>query len=147
MPRFSAGCKSGTPANANRPYMSLYAAAAVAPKVREVGAFNTTNTATDIKLARLTAAGTPGTALTEAEYDPDGAAASSTAANTHSADATLGDDLGYRASLGAAIGAGVIWTFGDSGIRVPVGTANGIGIVIADSATPQVLQCYMVWDE
>jgi len=73
-------------------------------------------------------------------------AASCTAVSTHTVAPTLGDDLGYRASIGAAIGAGVIWTFGDSGLRIPVGTANGIG-VIAENGTGQAAQIYLVFDE
>jgi len=145
MPRFSAGVKTGA-GSTTLPLISLYAAAAVGGKIREVGAFNTTTTALDIKLTRLTTAGTQGTALVEAEADPDGAAASCTAVSTHSVAPTLGDDLGYRASLGAAIGSGIIWTFGESGLRIPVGTANGIGLII-ENGTGQVLQAYIVWDE
>jgi hypothetical protein len=48
--------------------------------------------------------------------------------------------------LGAAIGAGVIWTFGDQGIRIPTGTANGVGVVV-ENGTGQACQVYMVWDE
>lgn len=145
MPRFSAGVKTSA-GSTTLPLISLYAAAAVGPKIREIGAFNTTATAVDIKLVRVTTTGTQGAGLTEAEHDPDGAAASCTAFTTHSVGPTLGDDLGYRASLGAAIGAGVIWTFGDAGLRVSVGTGNGIGIII-ENGTGQALQAYIVWDE
>lgn len=146
MPRFSAGVKTGA-GSTTLPLVSVYAAAAVGGSLREVGLFNTTATAVDVKLVRLTTAGTQGTALVEAEHDPNGAAASCTAVSTHSSTPpTLGDDLGYRASIGAAIGAGVIWTFGDNGIRIPVGTANGVGVLI-ENGTGQVLQAYIVWDE
>lgn len=146
MPRFSAGCKTSA-GSTTLPLISLYAIAASSGTLREVGCFNTTTTAVDIKLVRLTSAGTPGAALTEAEHDPSGVAASCTAANTHSSTPpSLGDDLGYRASLGAAIGAGVIWTFGDAGIRITVGTANGVGVII-ENGTGQALQAYIVWDE
>ncbi|MGH9158186.1 MAG: hypothetical protein ACRD1K_20650 [Acidimicrobiales bacterium] len=124
----------------------MYAAAAVGAKIREIGVFNTTATAVDVKLVRLTTAGTQGAGLTEAEHDPDGAAAACTAFTTHTGAPTLGDDLGYRASLGAAIGSGVIWTFGDQGLRIPVGTGNGIGVII-EVGTGQACQAYIVWDE
>jgi hypothetical protein len=145
MPRFSAGCKTGAGTTA-QPLISLFSAASVGAKVREIGLFNTSAVAVDVKLARLTAQGTPGSGLTEGEHDPDGAAASCTAFATHSADATVGDDLGYRASIGAAVGSGVIWTFGDQGIRIPVGTANGVGVLV-ENGTGQALQAYIVWDE
>jgi len=146
MPRFSAGVKTSA-GSTTLPLISLYASASVGGKIREIGLFNTTATAVDVKLTRLTTAGTQGTGLTEAEHDPDGAGASCTAFTTHSSTPpTAGDDLGYRASLGAAIGAGVIWTFGDTGLRIPVGTANGIGVLI-ENGTGQALQAYIAWDE
>ena len=115
-------------------------------KIREIGVFNTTATAVAIQLVRLTATGTQGAGQVESKHDPDSAAASSTFHLTHSVNPTLGDDLGYRASLGAAIGSGVIWTFGDAGLRVPVGVANGIGVLV-ENGTGQACQVYFVWDE
>lgn len=145
MPRYSAGVKTGA-GSTTLPLISLYSSSTVGAKIREIGCFNTTDTAVDIKLVRLTTTGTQGTGLTEAKYDPDSPAASCTAFTTHTAAPTLGDDLGYRATLGAAKGAGIIWTFGDSGIRIPVGTANGVGVII-ENGTGQALQAYIVWDE
>jgi len=145
MSRYSTGVVTAGAGTAARPVASLFSAAAVGGKIREIGIFNTTTTAVAVRLARLTAQGTPGAGLVEAKHDPDSAAAASTAFDTHTADATVGDDLGYRASLGAAIGAGVIWTFGESGLRIPVGTANGIGIL--PEGTGQILRCYIIWDE
>jgi len=145
MARYSAGAKTSA-GSTTLPLISLYSAAAVGAKIREIGVTNTTSTAVDIKLVRLTTAGTQGTGLTEAKYDADAAAASCTAFNTHSVGPTVGDDLGYRASLGAAIGSGVIWTFGDQGIRVPVGTGNGVGVIV-ENGTGQACQAYIIWDE
>jgi hypothetical protein len=145
MARYSSGVKT-TAGSTTLPLISIYAAAAVAGKIREVGCFNTTATAVDIKLVRLTTAGTQGAGQVEAKYDPDSAAASCTVFTTHSGAPTLGDDLGYRASLGAAVGSGVIWTFGDSGLRFPVGTGNGVGVIV-ENGTGQALQAYIVWDE
>jgi hypothetical protein len=131
--------------------MSLYSPAASTGTLREVGCFNTTATALEIFLTRLTTTGTQGAGLTEARYNPKGPPALCTAFTTHSADATLGDDLGYRAVLGAAVGSGVIWTFGDSGIQIGLPDAvelvtNGIGIIL-ETGTGQICQCYVVWDE
>ena len=63
----------------------------------------------------------------------------------------LGDDLGYRAVLGAAVGSGVIWTFGDDGILIGEPDAveavtNGIGVIL-ETGTGQICQVYMSWDE
>lgn len=145
MSRYSTGVVSTGAGTSARPIASLFSAASVGGKIREIGVFNTTTTAVTVRLARLTAQGTPGSGLTEAKHDPDSVAASCTAFDTHTADATVGDDLGYRAKLGAAAGAGVIWTFGESGLRIPVGTANGIGILPV--GTGQVCEVYIVWDE
>lgn len=145
MARYSAGVLTSA-GSTTLPLISLYAAASVGGSLREVGCFNSTATAVNIKLVRLTTTGTQGAGLTAAKYNPDAVAASCTPKNTHSGAPTLGDDLGYRASLGAAIGAGVIWTFGDIGLRIPTGTANGIGVII-ESGTGQALEAYLVWDE
>lgn len=145
MARYSTGVKTSA-GSTTLPLVSLYAAAAVTGRIREIGCFNTTATAVDIKLVRLTSAGTQGAGLVEAKYENDSAAASCTGFTTHTLAPTLGDDLGYRASLGAAVGSGVIWTFGDTGLRIPVGTANGVGVII-ENGTGQALQAYIVWDE
>lgn len=146
MPRYSAGVKTGA-GSTTLPIISLYGVANIGAKIREIGVFNTTAIAVDIKLVRITTAGTQGSGLTEAKHDPNTPAASCTAFTTHSSTGpTLGDDLGYRASLGAAVGAGVIWTFGDTGLIVPTGTGNGIGVIV-ENGTGQACQAYIVWDE
>jgi hypothetical protein len=145
MARFSAGVKT-TAGSTTLPIISIYSIAGVAPKIREIGVFNTTTNAVDLKLVRLTTAGTQGAVITEAKYDPDSASASCTAFTTHSGAPTLGDDLGYRVTIADAIGAGVIWTFGDTGIRVPVGVTNGVGVIV-ENGTGQACQAYIVWDE
>jgi hypothetical protein len=145
MARFSTGVLTGA-GSATLPLISLYAAAAASGRLREIGLTNTTATAVAVALKRLTTAGTQGAGLVEGKHDADSGPALCTAFTTHTVAPTLGDDLGYRASLGAAVGSGVIWTFGDSGLRIPVGTANGIGVII-ENGTGQALQAYMVWDE
>ena len=147
MARHTVGAKTTNGGTSTLPAISLYNTAAIVFKLREVGLFNTTNTATDMRLVSCIAAGTQGTALVEFQYDSGSGVPVATGFNSHSAGTPVGVDAGYRAALGAAIGAGVIWTMGDSGIRVPVGIANGMGIIPADGATGQVLQAYFVWDE
>lgn len=147
MARYSAGTRSAGAGSTTLPVGSLYASAAVAPKIREIGAFNTTAVEVAIKLVRLTTAGTQGSGLVEAKHDPDTPAAAATAVDTHtSTGPTLGDDLGYRADLAAADGAGVIWTWDDEPLRIAIGTGNGIGIIVA-TGTGQILDWYVVWDE
>jgi hypothetical protein len=146
MARYASGTRTGA-GSTTLPILSIYAAAAVNFRLREVGCFNTTATAVAIKLVRLASAGTQGAGLVEAKLDSSSVAASCTVFTTHTGAPTLGDDLGYRFTCGAAIGAGVIWTFGgDVGINCDVGTGNGVGIIVA-TGTGQVCDAYMIWDE
>jgi hypothetical protein len=124
---------------------SLYAIAAVGGKIREVGVFNTTTTALAVALVRMTNATGVGAGLTEAEYDENAPAPSCTGFAGHTADGTVGQVI-RQASIGAAIGAGVIWTFGDTGLIIQVGTANGIGIS-CPTGTGQICDYYIDWDE
>ena len=127
-----------------RAMASLFATASVGAKLREVGVFNTTSTAVAVSLCRFTNATGVGAGLTEADYDPANPAICTGFAG-HTADGAVGQVF-RQASLAWAIGAGVIWTFGDSGILIPVGTANGIGI-ICPTGTGQICEYYFDWDE
>lgn len=147
MARYMVGAKTTGAGSTTLPLISLYNTAAVVAKVREIGLFNTTNTATDMKLGILSAGtGTQGAALTEAAYDSGSGTAVATGFNTHTVTPTTITDGGYRVSLGAAIGAGVIWTFGDSGLRTGKTTNDAFGILV-ENGTGQILQAYFVWDE
>lgn len=146
MARFSAGARS-TAGSTTLPIGSLYGGATGGCKVREIGVFNTTTTAVVLALTRLTNTGTQGTGLTEAKHELGSGPALCTAFNTHSVDPTSGSiDLGYRTILGAAAGAGIIWTFGDAGIVIPADTTEGVGIIVA-TGTGQACDFYFVWDE
>ena len=150
MPRFSSGDLTGA-GTSLRPMLSIYSAAGSTGTLREVGCSNTTSTAVAIFLTRLTTTGTQGAGLTEAAHNPKKQPALCTVFTTHTADATLGDDLGYRTVLGAAVGSGVIWTFGEDGIQIGLPDAvelvtNGIGIIL-ENGTGQACQAYFVWDE
>lgn len=127
-----------------RAIASVFSAASVGFKLREVGVFNTTSAAVAVGLVRFTNQTGVGAGLTEADYD----AANPTQVTGfagHTADGGTGQVI-RQASLGGAIGSGVIWTFGDNGIVVATGTANGIGIYIP-TGTGQVLDYYFDWDE
>lgn len=150
MSRFSAGVLTSA-GTSLRPMMSIYSAAASTGWLREVGCFNTTATAVAVRLVRVSDVGTQGAGQTEARYNPKGPPALCTVFTTHTADITVSEDLGYRAQLGAAVGSGVIWTFGDSGLVITAADAaeavtNGIGLIL-ENGTGQALQAYMVWDE
>jgi len=145
MARYTIGVRTGA-GSTTLPLMSLYGM--VSPPVRgilrEVGMFNTTDVEVAVKLTRLSDLGTPGAGLIESPTDEEVAAASCAGYATHTGAPTLGVDLPYRALLGAVKGAGVIWTFGDQGLRVRPG--KGIGILIA-AGIGQALDAYMTWDE
>lgn len=145
MARYSAGVKTSA-GSTTLPLAALAASASVGAKVREIGVSNTTNTAVDVKIVRLSTAGTPGASQNEAKHDPDSAAAACSFNTTYTSTGPTLEDMGYRASVAAAVGAGWVWTFGDSGLRIPAGTANGIGVVV-ENGTGQICQIYFVWDE
>lgn len=128
-----------------RAQASLYATASVGARIREVGVFNTTTTATAIGLVRFTNATGVGAGLTEAEYDENAPPPLCTGFAGHTADGTVGQVI-RQASLGAAVGSGVIWTFGGSGLVIALGTANGIGIYVP-TGTGQICDYWIDWEE
>ena len=148
MARHSVGGRSTSAATSTLPGASLYAAATVGGRLREVGIFNTTTTAFVAALRRLTTAGTQGAALDELPHNTAvaSAASSCTGVNTHTVGPTISAGVFRQASVGAAIGSGVIWTFGDDGLVIPAGTGNGIGI-LCPTGTGQVFDFYFEWDE
>lgn len=145
MARYSIAGRSTLAGQALRSLASLFAAAGSGAKIREVGVFNTTATACAVALVRHTNATNVGAGLTEAEYDEDAPAPSCTGFAGHTGDGGVGQVI-RQASLGAAIGSGVIWTFGDTGLVIKPGTANGIGIT-CPTGTGQICDYYIDWDE
>ena len=143
--RFTVGTRSTGAGSATLPIGGLMAIASRDAFLTEVGVFNTTTTAYGIRIARITAVGTPGTGLTEEEYWGPGEAPAMTAFDTWSGAATISAASLRNAAIGAAIGAGVIFTFGGDGVYIAAGTANGIGIVPV--GTGQISDWYMEWIE
>lgn len=128
-----------------RAIASVFSIAAKGFRLREVGVFNTTAVAVAVALARFTNATGVGAGLTEVAWDPMEGTPQMTAYAGHTADGAVNGPSRY-ATLGAAAGAGVIWTFGGSGLVIPVGAANGIG-VICPTGTGQILDFYFDWEE
>lgn len=149
MARFAVGVKTTASAGTLVPIASIFPTASVGGALREIGVTNTTTTAFDIRLARITVGpGTLGAGLTEACLTNPGDVANCMAFTTSTGGTPTFVDLGYRASIGAAIGAGVIWTFGDIGMILPptAGTLNGV-CILPENGASQAAQVYFVFDE
>ena len=138
-----AGRTSAVPTAARGP--SLYATTAVRPRIKEIGVFNTTATACAVAICRATATGTQGAGLTEVCLSDDSNTLVATGFNTHIADATVGSPV-RQASLGAAIGSGVIFTFDDAGLQLDNLTTAG-AVITCPTGTGQHLDFYIEWVE
>jgi hypothetical protein len=123
-----------------RAVASVFAIAARGFVLREVGVFNTTVTAVAVALVRFTNATGVGAGLTEIAWNAAEGTPQLTGFAGHTGDGAVSAAI-RQATLGAAAGAGVIWTFGGGGLVIPVGTANGIG-VICPVGTGQILDYY-----
>jgi len=147
MGRYSIDGTATIAGSATLPFVSIYSSATVNPRLREVHVFNTTATGGFVvSLCRLTTTGTQGAALTEANYDATGTAASVTGFAGHTVAPTI-VNVGPSKVMGAAIGDGVIWTFhNDVGVTCPVGTSNGLGLYVP-SGTGQICRYSLIWDE
>lgn len=147
MARFACAWRTTGAGSTTLPMGSLYATAAVRPRIVEVGCFNSTSTAVAVALIRLTTTGTQGAGKTETYEDDNSQTAVTTAFDTHTVAPTLGGLL-RQTTLGAAPGSGVIWTFGGKtpGLIIPNTTGDGIGLITA-TGTGQICDVYFVWDE
>jgi hypothetical protein len=145
MARMHAGARASAVSTAARG-PSLFAIASRPFWVVEVGVFNTTDTEFVAALQRATAAGTVGAAVQGRCADDDAITPAITPFNTHTADATIQTGEFARGTLGAAKGAGAIFTFGKNGIKVPAGTTAGM-VITCPTGTGQLFDWYMIWDE
>ena len=143
--RFAVAGRSTVAGTTVRAMASLYATAAKRPKILEIGVFNTTVTALAIAVVRFTNATGVGAGLTEVCLEDPVSVAIATGFAGHTADGAVGSPV-RQASLGAAVGSGVIFTFGGRGFEIPEGTANGVGI-ITPTGTGQICDYYIEWDD
>jgi hypothetical protein len=145
--RYTAGWRTAGAGSTTLPIASIYGIASRSGYLREIGVFNTTTTAWAVRLCRLSAAGTQGAGITEDKYNTNDDANDLTCFDTHTAGTPIAGVGNIRvATIGAAAGAGVIWTFAEPGVLIPAGTANGIGIAPA-TGSGQVSDVYFEWDE
>ena len=134
---------SAVPTAARGP--SVYATAAVRPQIMEIGVFNTTAVACAVAVTRATATGTQGAALTEVCTSDDSAVIIATGFNTHTVDATVGAAI-RQASLGAAIGSGVIWSWEEGEFIIDNATTAGV-VITCPTGTGQHLDFWIAWKE
>jgi hypothetical protein len=149
MARFSAGWRTAAAGSATLPMASLIGATTVRPRLVEVGVFNTTATGFGVALRKCTTlGGTHAGAASAIQRESDTAqAALATVLDADTGTApTLSSGQVRVAGLGAAIGSGVIWTFGPLGLVIPDAANNGV-VIIGYAGTPQICDVYFVWDE
>jgi hypothetical protein len=146
MARFNSGYRTTGVATSLLPMASIYSPASTRPQIVEVGIFNTTATAVNVAMCRLTTAGTS-SSVSSIYGSDDSQTAGATPRNTHSSTGpTITAGNIRQAALGAAIGSGVIWTFGPGELVIPTGVANGIGIY-TPNGTGQICDVYWCWLE
>jgi len=144
--RQSAGYRTTGAGSSTLPMASLYASSTGGLWLVEVGITNTTTTAFECSLKRVSTAGTQGTAQTVVYEENDvNFTAKGDPRDTHTVAPTLVAGEVRRASIGASIGSGIIWTFGGRGLLVPSGTANGVA-VMPMTGTGQISDVYWSWD-
>jgi hypothetical protein len=129
------------------PLCALVGSASARIRILEIHIFNTTSTACNVVLCRLTTAGTPGTAATSRLTDSaDGATLVGTLRNTYTSTAPTTTELGYGWPIPAAVGAGLMVTFPDDTLTIPATAAAGIGLLV-ESGTGQALRVTFRWAE
>ena len=146
MARYSIGGRATVVGTTTVACVSIFNTAAGSFRIREVGVSNTTAVAVAVGMIRFSAATNVGTGLTEVQYDPSDFPPLCTVFAGHTGAGTTAGGIIVQATLGAAVGSGWVWTFGDMGLRATVGTANGVGIH-CPNGTGQILDYYLIWDE
>jgi hypothetical protein len=133
--------------SASLPSTSIYSSGTGDVWLVEVGITNTTITAYEVSLARLTTTGTQGAGQGTVTYE-EGASnltAKWSAFQAHTVAPTISAEI-RRTSIGASIGSGVIFTFGGRGLLLPSGAANGLALVTI-SGTGQLADVYWSVDQ
>jgi hypothetical protein len=114
--------------------------------IREVKVFNTTTSAVCVGIAVCTATGTQVGGLTEYQIDDASAPApSETAFTSMSSAATVAAQV-EQATLGAAAGSGIVFTWAEKELEIPEGTGNGI-IINCPTGTAQHLDFSLKWQK
>lgn len=147
MARVSGAFRTTGAGSTTLPIAGLTATTGVRPRLREVGVFNTTAVAVAIALRRIiTSLGTAGAAETEVYENDNSQTPVATLLNTWTVAPTFVTGNLRCGSLGAAIGSGIIWTFGGDGLVIP-NTANDGIVIIPLTGTGQICDVYFAWEE
>lgn len=146
MPRYSYGFTPTGPGTSLLPQSSLYATANTRLVLREVHVIQTAATAVQLAIQRLTTAGTAASETGEARWDPDTRAPEGDVKDTHTVGPTITAGEVESILLPGIIGSAWLWAFDGSGFIVPIGAANGAGVVVV-TGTGQVVETTYVWEE
>jgi hypothetical protein len=146
MSKFVAGLTTAA-GSTTLPIAALVGGTGARIRITEIGVFNTTATACNLVLCRLSTAGTPGTAATSRLTDQgDGATAVGTLRNTYTGTAPTTTELGIGFPLAAAIGSGLALTFPDDTLTIDKIASSGIGFLV-ESGTGQAIRVWFRWNE
>lgn len=129
------------------PYAEFRTGANYPALIYEMGFTCNAATASSIGIYRPAAIGiTPGTTTIPVPVDSDYTTASTTVANTWGTAPTISTNVSFRrATLAAAIGAGVVWTWPVEPLRIP--KSSSLVIWNFGGATGSVLNAYITYME
>lgn len=148
MARFSAAWRTNGAGSTTLPIAGLMSVAGCRPRIVEIGVFNTTASALDIAVRRVTAVGTAGaTQSVVYESDPSQTALATPKDLWTVAPTFVAGNI-RTVALGASIGSGVIWTFSGpaNGLSIPNTTGDGI-VIVPLTGTGQICDVSITWDE
>lgn len=114
--------------------------------LREVGVESTTAVSSTVALRIASALGTSGTALDEVPWADDRTAPLATTFQAPTADHTAVAGFIRIAALPAAIGGGVIWTFGPQELELAGGSGDGFFLALP-SGSDAIINFYFDWEE
>lgn len=118
--------------------------------LKELHMVNTTAASADVRLARITGRGTPGSTVTP-DIDNEYARAATSPAGalldlgTYSVQPTVDASVLDLWNTPATIGAGKVWSFGSKGLLIPPGA--GIGIVNRTTTATAACDFTFGWSE
>jgi hypothetical protein len=145
MARYSASAVTGA-GSATLPIFGLHNTATVNGQLVEIGVFNTTATAVQFEILRVSTIGT-GTAVTAVLHEAQAAAAACLPKRDFTSTApTKITGAAYTFHVAAGAGNGVVLTFGGVGLSTGVaGTGNGL--CLFPIGTGQACAVTFVWEE